>query len=372
MAANALLYGSVGLLPVPDLWRTDFAILIGANPLVSRGSLISLPRFPDALDGIVERGGRVVVIDPRRTETAARYEHVPVRAGGDPHLLLGLLHTLVTEGLVDQGFLAAHTTGSDRLADLVAPFPPEAGERHCQVPAATVRELARAFAAAPSGVVYGRTGTCTQRFGTLNNLVQDLIMIRDGERRTGRRPPVRLGAHRLRRLRREGRFRHLRLQPHPGDGAPRRVRDAPVDLAGARHHDARPGQVRGLSRPGGEPRDDQRRGRPQLEAALEQLDLHFSLDLYVNDTNRHAHYVLPVPGMYERDDVPLPVLSLQLKPSIWATEAVIAPLGSVRPEWEILNDIARRVGAGGAYAIAPLRWLAKAGVAVKPAPSPTR
>ncbi|WP_142279666.1 molybdopterin-dependent oxidoreductase [Mycobacterium arosiense] len=88
MAANALLYGSVAIAPKPDLWRTRFALVIGANPLISHGSMVTEARFKDALDSIIDRGGRVLVVDPRRSETARRYEHVAIRAGTDPYFLL--------------------------------------------------------------------------------------------------------------------------------------------------------------------------------------------------------------------------------------------------------------------------------------------
>ncbi|HVW34644.1 MAG TPA: molybdopterin-dependent oxidoreductase, partial [Acidimicrobiia bacterium] len=180
MAANALLYGSVALLPKPDLWHTDFALIIGANPYVSGGSLISEPRVRDALDAIEARGGRVVVVDPRRSETARRYEHVGVRAGDDPWLLVGLLYVLVKENLVDREFVDDHTTGFDGLAELVEPHAPEVVADRCGVPASVIGELARDFAAAPSALVYGRTGTCRQRFGTLANALQDMLMILTG------------------------------------------------------------------------------------------------------------------------------------------------------------------------------------------------
>ncbi|MHB8696281.1 MAG: molybdopterin dinucleotide binding domain-containing protein, partial [Solirubrobacteraceae bacterium] len=103
-----------------------------------------------------------------------------------------------------------------------------------------------------------------------------------------------------------------------------------------------------------------------LVGALEQLELHFSLDLYVNETNKHAHYILPGTTFYERPDVPLLAMSFELRPTLYATEAVVHPRGEVRAEWRVLNEIARRMGRGGAYPVKPLRWLAAAGVQVPP------
>jgi formate dehydrogenase len=366
LVANDLLYGSPALLPVPDVKRTSFAVLIGANPLVSRGSLVSVPHFREALDEVVARGGRVVVIDPRRSETAKRYEQVGLRAGSDPYLLLALLQVLIGEDLVDHAFLEAYTTGFDRLAALVAPFGPAVAEAATGVPAAAISDLARAFAAAPSALVYGRTGTCTQRFGTLNNILQDLIMLVTGnvEREGGL--VFGWGPIDFAKFAEKGGY--IRRKPNPTriTGLPEIFGLHPSTSVAPDITTPGNGQVRALMTVGGNPVISSANGGTVLEDALEQLELHFSLDLYVDETNRHAHYVLPVTGMCERDDVPLAHLGLQLEPSIWATEAVIDRQGEERQEWEILDELARRMGFGGAYAIAPLRWLAKLGVHIRP------
>src|SRR5918992_4858816 len=115
-AASALLYGSPLLLPIPDIARTRFLLMVGANPMVSNGSLISVPRVRDHLRAIVNRGGRVVVVDPRRSETARQFEHVAVTPETDAWLLLSMLHVIFDEGLANREFLAAHTDGADALA----------------------------------------------------------------------------------------------------------------------------------------------------------------------------------------------------------------------------------------------------------------
>jgi formate dehydrogenase len=366
MAANALLYGSVANLPLPDLWRTHFVLILGANPMVSKGSLVSEPQFREALASVVERGGRVVVVDPRRSETASHFEHLPVLAGTDAYLLLGILHTLVSEDLIDHSFLATHTKGYDRLVELVSLFDPDVAAAVCRVPAAQIRELARAFAAAPSGVVYGRTGTCTQRFGTLNNLLQDLVMIVTGnvEKEGGWLfgwGPIDFAKFAEKSGTATYASFHSRVtnMPEVSSVLPSTSLVPDITEPGAE-------QVRALMSIGCNPVLTSAGGGAQLEAALEELELHFSLDLYVNETNKHAHYILPVTGMFERDGVPLVILGLQLQPSIWAVDAVIEPRGDTRDDWKILDEIAARMGLGGAYAAGPLRWLAKRGLRVKP------
>src|SRR4051794_9439332 len=134
-AASALLYGSPLVVPFPDLRRTRFLLMVGANPLVSHGSVMSAPRVRDQLDAVVERGGKVIVVDPRRTETARAYEHLPVRPDADAWMLLSLLHVVFDEGLTDGSYLADRTTGATELERHVARFPPEETEAATGIPA---------------------------------------------------------------------------------------------------------------------------------------------------------------------------------------------------------------------------------------------
>src|SRR5205085_5227369 len=110
-AASALLYGSPLVVPIPDLNRTSLLLMVGANPLVSHGSVLTAPRIRELL-GAVER---VVVVDPRRSETARAFEHVPITPDTDAFLLLGLLHVIFEEGLADEAALARHTVGAGEL-----------------------------------------------------------------------------------------------------------------------------------------------------------------------------------------------------------------------------------------------------------------
>ena len=149
-AASALLYGSPLTVPIPDVARTDLLVVFGANPFVSNGSVLSIPRVRDRFREIVSRGGRVVVVDPRRTETAREFEHVPIRPDGDARLLLSLLHVVFEEDLVDHDAVRAQARDVGALARLAAPFSPESTAASTGVPAETARSLARDIAAAPA------------------------------------------------------------------------------------------------------------------------------------------------------------------------------------------------------------------------------
>lgn len=366
LAANALLYGSVAIAPIPDLWRTQFAVIIGANPLVSHGSLVTEARFREALDGIVERGGRVVVVDPRRTPTAQRYEHVVVRPGSDAFLLLGIVRTLIDDDLIDRSFIERRTSGFDTLHDAIAPFDLGRCAERSGIPADVIERLARDFAAAPSGTVYGRTGTCTQRFGTLNNVLQDIVTILTGNLDSTGGLLFGWAAVDLPELARKagtdtyGKVRS-RVRGHPEVFGMLPSTDLAPDIETPGE-----GQVKALALVGGNPVLSSAGGGPRLSQALEQLELCFALDLYVNETNKHADYVLPVAHFYERDDLPVGVLPNMLRPAIWATEAVVEPPAGVRHEWRILNEIVKRMGRGAAHTLRPLRWLARFGCVVTP------
>lgn len=366
MAANHFLFGTVAVLLKPDLWRTKFLLVLGANPYVSHGSSFSEPKFRDAMKDIVARGGRVVVVDPRRSETARHFEHVAIRPGTDAWLLMGMIRTLFDEDLVDRDYVARHVNGADALRQQAAAFDVETCAARCGIDAAAIRQLARDFAGAESAVLYGRTGTCQQRFGTLNNLLQDAVNALTGniERPGGAR--FGWGAVDFESFARKGGFDTYGKAPTRAFGHPDVFGMHPSTSLGPDILADGPEKIRALVTIGANPVLSSAGGGAALEAALEQLDLHFSLDLYVNETNRYAHYVLPVTNFYERDDVPMFVSGMMLRPSIWPGPAVVKPRGEAREEWEILQAIAARMGVGGAYALPALRWLAKLGVEVKP------
>jgi anaerobic selenocysteine-containing dehydrogenase len=176
-----LMFGHWLSIPLPDIERCDYLLMLGANPMVSNGSLWTVPDYRGKAKAMRARGGRIVVVDPRRSETAAvADEHLPIRPGGDALLLAGIAHTLFDEGLVQLGRLAEHINGLDEARAAVAPFAPEVTAAGCGIPADVQRRIARELAAAPRAAVYGRIGTCTTRFGTVNSWLVDLLNVLTG------------------------------------------------------------------------------------------------------------------------------------------------------------------------------------------------
>jgi anaerobic selenocysteine-containing dehydrogenase len=342
--ASHLLYGAPLAVPIPDLARTDLLVVLGANPLVSHGSVLTSPRIKESLHGIVARGGRVVVVDPRRTETARAFEWLPVTPDGDAWLLLSLLHVLFEEGLAAEAVLARQASGAGELRRLAKPFRPEATEPHSGVPAEQVRDLARALATTERAALYGRTGTCLGRHGTLTSFLLDAVNVVAGNLdREGGAMLNALGVPGERLLTQLA----LRLVPVGYDhrrnrlgGFPEVLGSEPASLMAKEIATPGPEQVRALFVSAGNPVLSVPNG-DELEAALDRLDLCVSLDLYVNETNAHADYVLPATTMYERADFPLPFQAYSTTPFRQATEAVVPPAGEAREEWEVIDELMR-------------------------------
>ena len=362
-AASAMLYGSAYLVPIPDIVRTDFLLIVGANPLVSHGSVMSAPRVKDQLHAITERGGRVVVVDPRRSETASAFEHVALHPDSDSWLLLSLLNVIFADGLDDAGAIERQASGAEALRKLCAAHTPESTEGRTGVPADQVRSLARDLAGARSAAVYGRTGSCLGRNGTLVSFLLDALNLVTGN------------------LDREGGavfgdaavpFEQVLDMIGVGydnrrsriGGFPEVIGALPAALMAKEITTPGKGQIRALFVSAGNPVLSVPNG-DELEAAMGELHLCVAIDLYVTDTSRHADFVLPATTFLEREDFPLPFLSLFTTPFIQATEAVVEPSGEARQEWEIIEDIGTRIGVVPS-SVGALRVLGKVGVKFSP------
>ncbi len=366
VAANNLLYGSTLLFAKPDVWRTDFMLVVGANPKVANSSGMAEPKLMEALRGITQRDGRVIVVDPRQTETAKEFEHCPIIAGQDSWLLLGMIRTIIDEKLYDQAYVDANIGQFDKFVRETEPFDAELCAERSGIDSDKIKQLARDFAKAERACVYGRTGTCTQKFGTLTNMLLDILPAITGNlEAVGGNvfgwAPIDLAA------KMEGTdASRFNVNPTRVDGAP--------DVYGM-HPSASfvpdaltPGdeQVKALVSIAANPASSSAGAGPDFDEALESLDLHLSLDCYISETNKYADYILPTTTFYERDDAPMLALSTMLRPVLWFTPAVIEPQGDTRNEWEILNEICRRMGQGGAYSAGWMRKLARIGLTFTP------
>lgn len=363
-AASFFLYGSPYVVPIPDLARTDFLLIVGANPLVSHGSVMSAPRVKDQLHAVTARGGRVVVVDPRRSETARAFEHVAIQPDGDGLLLLSMLEAIFAEGREDSEAIARQSSGIEALRALAADHPAEATAGRTGVPAREARRLARDLAGAPSAAVYGRTGSCLGRHGTVVSFLLDALNLVTGnlDREGGAvfgDPPV--DFERVADL--IGVATYAKRRSRVGE-LPEVLGSLPASVMAKEMTTPGEGQIRAFFVSAGNPVLSVPNGA-ELTEAMRGLDLSVAIDLYESDTSRHCDYILPATTMYEREDFPLPFLSLFTTPFIQMTDRVVEPAGEARQEWEVIDAISRRIGiVPSSFRLA--RLAGKAGIRLSP------
>ena len=339
------MYGLSLVHPVPDFEHLDLFVCLGSNPLVSQMSVLQVSDAAGVLTSITDRGGRVVIVDPRRTETARRVgEHVPIRPGTDAYLLAAMLHVLTVEVGVDLAPAREVARGVDDLVAAAAPWTPERAAAVTGIPAGTIRDLATSYAAASVGqggrgaALYCSTGVNMGPFGSVAYwLLQGINLLAGNlDARGGLLVP-------------RGAFDTLRLSSLIGlggfdehrttDGRWHRVAGAfPVAALADEITTDHPDRVRALFVTAGNPVHSVPGGA--LAEALPRLDLMVSVDLYRNETAAHADYVLPATDMLERPDFPASHQSLQIVPHAQWTPAVVEPLAQRRTEWQIFSDLA--------------------------------
>jgi anaerobic selenocysteine-containing dehydrogenase len=351
--SSGLMFGHWLSIPVPDIERSEWMLVIGANPMVSNGSLWTVPDFRGKAKALRARGGKLVVVDPRRTETAAvADEHHFIRPGGDVFLLAAMVHTLFDEGLVRPGRLQPLLEGVAALRAAVQPFVPERVAARCGLAAATIRRLARELAAAPRAAVYGRLGTCTQSYGSLCSWLVDVLNALTGHLdEPGGAMFPHAAAFAENTAGPPGRGRGVTTGRHRSrvSGAPEVWGELPMTVLAEEIETPGAGQVKALitvasnpvlSAPGG----------PRIAAALEGLDFMVSLDIYCNETTRHADVILPgmSPLEHSHYDVAFPQFSWRNHARF--SEPVFDPAPDHVPEWQQLLRIAAIAKGLGAQA----------------------
>jgi anaerobic selenocysteine-containing dehydrogenase len=327
---------------VPDIDRTEYLLILGANPMISHGSLMTMPDAPGRLRGVIERGGKIVVIDPRRTETAKiASEHHFIRPGADAAFLLALVHTLFEEALVSLGAAESLVEGLETVRAVAKEFAPEAVASHCGIAAAEIRRIARELAASPAAACYGRLGTCVQEFGTLASWGIDLVNILTGnlDRPGGvmfTTPAAPLDAVLPGRGFAFGRWRsRVSGQPEVEGLIPSSTMAEEILTPGA-------GQVRAMILLMTNPlRSAANSG--ELERAFASLDFLVAVDFYINETTRHAHVILPAPAAAEQPGYELGLYLLSVR-NVAKWSQPLLPLPEGAPEtWQVFSEIGARL-----------------------------
>jgi len=366
--AASFMLGHSMLIPIPDVDRTNFVLMLGANPLASNGSIMTAPGIRQRLKAIKKRGGRVIVIDPRRTETAGiAEEHYFIRPGTDVWLLSALVNVVFEENLGDTGRLAGLSINRDALEQLVVTVTPELAAAHTGIGAETIRGLARDFAASDTAVCYGRIGVSTQRHGGLCQwLINALNVVTGNFDRPGgamlTHPAVGV-VGRKSTLGHRGRWKSRVRQLPEFDG------QLPVATMGEEILAPGEGRIRALFTNAGNPVLSTPNGR-RLEVALQRLDLMVSIDIYINETTRHADFILPPACGLEVDHYDLVFHALAVRNTTKFSPALFAPAPDALYDWQVLDELTRRVRRKkrglaeirARTAAALFRWLTPSGI----------
>ena len=349
--AGGYMFGTAATVPVPDLDRTQYLLMLGANPYASNGSLCTAPDFPKRLKGIQERGGKVVVVDPRKTRTAeVADEWLAIMPGTDGLFLAAIAHVMFADKLVKVSpQLVAHINGLAEMEQALTRFTPETVADVCGLSAETIRRIAHEIAQSPTAAVYGRIGTTTVSFGTTTSWLVDVVNVLSGNLDTPGGAmftlPVAGGAT-TRGTPGKGRgFRvgkgHTRVRH-----LPEAIGEYPVAALAEEVLTPGEGQIKALLTVAGNPVLSTPHSN-QLDEALAHLDFMVSVDIYLNETTRHANVILPPPSHLQRDHYDLLLLQFAVRNVANYSEAIL-PLDEGQPdEWEILAKIAAIVQGKG-------------------------
>jgi anaerobic selenocysteine-containing dehydrogenase len=337
------MFGSPVRIPVPDVDRSDYFLIIGANPAVSQGSIMTAPGIRKRIADLRARGGKVVVIDPRRSETAALAdEHHFIVPGADTAFLLAMIHVLFAEDRVVLGRAEGLVADLARVREIASGFSPERVAQSTGIDADTTRRLARELSDAPSAVVYGRMGTSVQSFGTLASWAIDLLCILTGnlDRPGGAmfaRPALSLGFA----FEPEGGVKLGRWRSRVS-GREEMFGEIPISALAEEIETPGEGQIRALVTIAGNPVNTAPNGA-RLERALSKLDFIVALDYYRNETTRHAHLILPPSGPLERSHYDVLLMHAAVRNVAKWSPAVLEPEPGSQDGWRTPLELARRV-----------------------------
>ncbi|MEP1473096.1 MAG: molybdopterin-dependent oxidoreductase [Halieaceae bacterium] len=338
--ASLWLFGHKSLFPIPDIDRTDYFLMLGANPIASNGSIWTVPDVRKRIKALKKRGGKLVVIDPRRTETAELAgDHHFITPGTDALFLAALLNTLFTENLADAKHLADFVTGLDEVAAAVSNFTAEMAAPHTGIPADTIRDIARSLAAAERGICYGRMGVSTQAYGALNQWLIQVINIATGNLDKEGGSLFTLPALDTVSTGSPGGFGRHQSRVR---GLPEFDRELPASALAEEITTPGEGQIRALFTGAGNPVLSTPNGR-QLDEALERLEFMVSLDPYINETTRHADIILPPTSPLEHDHYDIAFHINAIRNTARFNEPVFDKPEDSLHDWEIFTELGNRV-----------------------------
>ncbi len=336
------MYGHQFLIPIADIDHTDYLLMLGANPVASNGSLMTAPGIPKRLKALTARG-TLVVVDPRRTETAElASRHLAIRPGGDAWLLLALLQALRRIGPPRLAAYGDRIDGFEQALAAIAAIEVGDVSERCGIADDDIERIAQELYAAGSAAVYGRMGVSTQAWGSLCQWLIQLLNIYTGN------------------LDREGGvLPNDPVLPVTGPGTSRghrglwasRVRglsefagELPVAALAEEILTPGEGQVRALITSAGNPVLSTPDGR-NLDRALESLEFMVSIDIYVNETTRHADLILPPTSFLSQHHYDLIFNAFAVRQVARWNQPLVEQPAAERADWQIVNGLGAALAA---------------------------
>ncbi len=335
------MFGHPMLMPVPDIDNTDYMLIIGGNPIASNGSIMSVPDVANRLKAIQKRGGKVVVIDPRFTETAAKAdEHYFIRPGTDALLLLAMIQTIFAENLTNLDRLAEFTDGIEKLREIASPFTPERVEKQTGISPKQIRQLVYTFVQAKAAVCYGRVGVSVQTFGSIAQWLINAINVLTGNLdRAGGAMFTSPALDFLARARSENKFNRWQSRVRK---LPEFLGELPVATLAEEILTEGESQIKAMVISCGNPVLSTPNGG-QLDRAFEQLEFIVAIDIYINETTRHADIILPPATGLEVSHYDTTFHVLAVRNTAKYSEALFQKAEGAKYDWEIYQELAHRL-----------------------------
>jgi anaerobic selenocysteine-containing dehydrogenase len=338
--AAQFMFGHPLLIPIPDIDRTDFFLVIGANPLASNGSLMTAAGMPKKIEALQQRGGEVVVIDPRKTETAEKAnQHLFIKPGTDVLLILGMIHVLFRDHLVDEKAVR-HSKGLDAIKSKVKDVSLDMVAKHTGITSEELVNLTKRFASARSAVCYGRMGVSVQRYGSVcQYLINVVNILTQNFDRAGGAMFTTPAVDIIRSRKPSKRFGRWKSRV---SGLPEFSGELPVSVLAEEITTPGEGQIKALITSAGNPVLSTPNGI-QLEKALSTLEYMVSIDIYINETTKHANIILPPVTGLETDHYDLVFNLLAVRNTAKYSPALFAPGPGTRYDWEVYKELTSRL-----------------------------
>lgn len=337
------MFGHPMLMPIPDIDFTDYILIIGGNPIASNGSIMSVPDVANRLKAIQKRGGKVVVIDPRFTETASKADvHHFIRPGTDAFLLLAIIQTLFVENLVKLGRLVEFTDGIEFLKEISSDFTPEKVAKQTCISAENIRQLTYDFVAAKAAVCYGRVGVSVQTFGSIAQWLINAINVLTGNLdRTGGAMFTAPAVDFLARAKTDNRFNRWQSRVR---GLPEFLGELPVATLAEEILTEGENQIKCLITSCGNPILSTPNGG-QLDNAFEKLEYMVAIDIYINESTQHADIILPPATGLEVPHYDMTFHVLAVRNTAKFSEALFSKAEGAKYDWEIYQELAYRMNS---------------------------